>query len=159
MKFDNLLMFTTTAESVIIAAGSGLFSKSIDARAVGTPPIGGPLKADFGGAPADLWIVLIIGTAWVQAANSVTLQVVQADDGPLTTNLQVLRQSPAMTVTGGVLATAGKVLNFGQVPNLTKRFFGLRLIVTTSNVTAGTVTAGLCKGFPSNAASLGSFNT
>lgn len=149
-------MFTAAAgDSMIAGAGNVLFANSIDTRTVGTPALGGPLKADWGGAPVPMWIVLIIGTAWAQAANSVTLQVVQADDGPLTTNLQVLRQSPVMTVTGGVLATAGKVLTLGQIPNMTKRFLGLRLVITTTAVTAGTVHAGLAPHLPSNAQSLG----
>lgn len=157
MKFDQNLMFTATNETVVSAAGNLLFSKSIDTqggKSVGTPAIGGPLKNDWGGAPADLWIALVIGTAWAQAANSVTLQIVQADDGPLTTNLQVLRQSPVMTVTGSVLATAGKVISFGQIPSMTRRHLGIRLVITTTATTTGTVTAGLTKGYPSNSASL-----
>jgi hypothetical protein len=72
-------------------------------------------------------------------------QVVQADDGPLTVNIEVLRQTAAE---GFALFTAGSWFNLGKPPPMDRRFLGVRLVVGTAALTAGIVTGGLTCGHP-----------
>lgn len=146
---DQNLMFADKA-SMVQVIGSLLLPFSVDSRVVGTPILGGPLTHNFGVAN-PFQISLTVTTTFVGATATIQWQVVQADDGPLTTNLQVLRQTAAIPIANFV---AGVTFNLGDVPPMSREFLGLRMVVAVANVTAGNATAGLSLTLPSNASSL-----
>jgi hypothetical protein len=151
MTFDQNLLF---ADNDNLAAGAGnvLLSKSVDSRTAGTPILGGPLTHNFGAANPRLKIALIVTQAFTSGgAATMQWQVVQADDGPLATNLEVLRQSAVIGFAG---FTLGKIIDLGQIPPMSREFLGVRLVIGTAATTAGKVTGGLTPQVPSNASNL-----
>lgn len=156
MKFDQELIFSD-GQSIAQIAGSYVSTNSIDASPpAGTPAIGGPLQSDYGRIDTDLDIVIIVTTALASAgAATIVFQVIQADDGPLTTNVQVLRESRALACGNQPsIVVKGSIFRLGPVPSMTKRYLGLQYTIAVATTTTGIVTAGLAYGVPSNAANL-----
>jgi hypothetical protein len=148
--FDQNLLFADN-QNLAAAAGNVLLATSHDTRVAGTPVIGGPLIRNFGAAnPMDITFVV---TEAFTSGGAATLQwqIIQADDGALTTNLEVLRQTGAE---GFALFTLGSWFHLGKVPSMDRRFLGVRLVIGTAATTAGKVTGGLTAGFPSHSTKL-----
>lgn len=148
--FDQNLLFADN-QQLDAGAGNVLLSFSVDTRVAGTPSIGGPLLKNFGAAnPMDITFVV---TEAFTSGGAATLQwqIVQADDGPLTVNLEVLRQTGAE---GVALFTLGSWFHLGKVPSMDRRFLGVRLVIGTAATTNGAVTGGLTRGFPSHSTKL-----
>lgn len=156
MRFDQELIFSD-GQSIAQVAGSYLSDKSIDASPpAGTPAIGGPLQTDYGRVDTDLDLVIIFTTAVASAgAATLVLQIIQADDAALTTNLEVLRETRALPAgTQPSVFLKGSIFRLGPVPSMTRRYLGLRYVIATATTTTGIVTAGYAYGVPSNAANL-----
>jgi hypothetical protein len=158
--FDQNLIFSDL-QNLAQAAGSYVSTNSIDtwkgkSAAAGTPAIGGPLTGDFGRGNDVMYIVGIVTQAFTSAgAATLQIQVIQADDAALTSNVQVLRETRALAAgTQPSVFTLGKVLNMQNVPSMTKQFLGLQYTIGTATTTAGKITAGLRKGVFSNDSAL-----
>jgi hypothetical protein len=157
--FDQNLLFADN-QNLAQVAGSYV-STSIDtwkgkSAAAGTPAIGGPLVGDYGRANDAMDIVGIVTQAFTSAgAATLQIQIIQADDANLTSNVQVLRETRVLAAgTQPSVFTLGKVLNIGKVPSMTKQFLGLQYGIATATTTAGKITAGLRKGVFSNDSAL-----
>lgn len=157
--FDQNLMFSDQ-QNLAVAAGTVVSTNSIDAwkgksAAAGTPAIGGPLTGDFGRAN-ELDINGIVTQTFTSAgAATLQIQVIQADDAALTTNVEVLREGRALAAgTQPAVYTAGKVFNIGKPPSMTRRYLGLQYTIGAATTTAGKITAGLGRGVPSNTSAL-----
>jgi len=155
MILDKLTMFDDKTALTTWIVGNNLSVFSYDTMPTGVPaavggvggtfgggPIGGPLLHDIGrGKPVFLFGQ--IGTT-ATSAGAPTLQAnfVQADNGPLTTNLV----SIMLTAAAIPLATlvAGYRLPFKTIPGkISKEFIGIQWIVGTAVYTGGTVSAGM----------------
>jgi hypothetical protein len=129
-------------QTVAIAQGTALSTYSIDCGADSTIPQGGTALRDIGrGAPIELLVQVV--TDLDSSGDNTTLKVelVQADDAALTSNLEVLADS-------GIIAqatcVAGYQFRIGSLPGgITKRSVGLRYTIGTATCTAGEVSAGL----------------
>lgn len=145
--FDQNEMFGDNQDLSQIV-GTYLFDHSIDTGASDTPALGGPLVHDFGRANDRRKILAIVDEAFVSAGGGTCqLQIVQADDAALTSNLQVLRETRALTAAELTLGSAIAM----AIPSMSKRYLGLRGNIATATTTAGTLTAGLADQVPSNA--------
>jgi len=77
------------------------------------------------------------------AATSVTVELIQADDGALTTNVESLASSGAIATAAAV---AGKRALDVALPEFTKPYAGFRYTMAGGNYAAGKVTAGFVIG-------------
>jgi hypothetical protein len=119
------------------------------AGVVPTPPTGGPLTN-----LRDVWagnhpeVFVQVGTTIAQASGSITLELVTGDTSAgtdITTSLLVLATTGALTISASV-GVSGYRFRFPpvfSVPLGRQRYLGLRLTITTTAVTAGTITGGL----------------
>lgn len=133
-------------QSLVAGVGNVLSTYSIDTGAAGALPVGYNAR---GNAPHDvgkgmpLEVECQINTSCTSGgAATVQAQLVMADDDALTTNLTVLAQTDAIAVAtlvkGYRFAIAGTV-----PPGVSKRYIGIRYVIGTAAITAGTVTAAL----------------
>jgi hypothetical protein len=156
MLFDKNLTLSDD-QSLAQIAGSYLSDNSIDMGVKQTPPtrvatasgIGGPLIHDWGRIiRPDLELVSIITTTFTSAgAPTLVVQTVQADDGALTTNLEVLTETRAYALAALV---QGSQFPLRMPAGLSRRFFGMRYVIAVATTTAGKVTSGFAAGRQSN---------
>lgn len=133
---------STTAQAVT-TAGAGVPNAAANwGASVGGGPIGGPLLHDFGRGRSLLFTAQI--TTSVTSAGAATVQVnfVQADDGPLATNL-------AVDIFSGVIAKAVLVSGYRflhkRTPGkISQRYIGAQVVIGTAALTAGAYSADLC---------------
>ena len=79
-------------------------------------------------------------TADVSGGTSVQLQLVQADDSAMSTNLEVLEQTDAIAV---ATLKAGYQFRLTRIPpGVTRRYLAMRYVVVGTN-TSGSATAGV----------------
>lgn len=125
------------------AAGNYLGDFSYD-----TGDAGRPILATMGGGTVDLdndqskgnplfLEVVITQTFTSGGAATVQIQAVQADNGALSSNLEVLAQTDAI---GYATLIAGKKYRLAY-DNQTKRYIGVRFVIATATTTAGTATS------------------
>lgn len=153
MDKQNSFCFNTTL--VATAGAAVVLGDVIDlwpAGAVPTPPTGGPLTNLhdlFSGNQPEFFMQ--ITTTAAQSANTCTLALTIADNTALTTNAVTLFTTGAVTVNS--TWTAGYRLRSPlKFPPMLgrQRYVGLLYTVTTTNVTAGAITAGLLWNGPSS---------
>lgn len=77
------------------------------------------------------------------AATSITVELIQADDGALTTNVQSLASSGAIATAAAV---AGNRALDVPLPEFTKPYAGFRYTMAGGNYAAGKITAGFVIG-------------
>lgn len=81
------------------------------------------------------------------AATGLTVEMIQADNAALTTNVVVLGSTGTIVNgTSGVNLKAGTRLLDTPLPAVTKPYFGFRYTAAGGNYGAGTITAGLVTG-------------
>lgn len=138
--------FLSDNQDLAQVVGSYLSLKSIDlwGGAAQTTINGNTPVNDFGRGN-EMEIVVQVATAFVGATATVLVELVQADDEALTTNLQSLTQAPGGSITAGV-PVATLVVGYRWRLNLpsfgiTKRYIGLRYNIFTATTTAGRVNA------------------
>lgn len=136
------------AQTMILAAGSYLSTKSIDMWAGNaarvTTVMGGTPVLDWGRGN-DIELVCQVTTTFVGATATFYVEAIMADDAGLTTNIVSLQQVPGGSVAVGIpVATlvAGYMFRFNTIPlGLSKRFLGLRYTILTAALTAGAISA------------------
>lgn len=80
-------------------------------------------------------------------AATLTIEVIQATNGALTTGIDVLYTHPPLPLAG--LVSGGKAFEMDvPMPKNTKGFLGYRYTVTTGPFTAGRITGGFVPGTP-----------
>jgi hypothetical protein len=139
---EDALNMISDAQNLAQAAGTYLSDNSIDLGATGTVPgnLVGPLIDDVGRAVNLELLVQVIQTFTSGGAATLTVNVVTADNGALTTNLTVV-------ATSGAIALAKLIAGY-QIPvllpaGITQEFIGLQFVIGTAAMTAGKVTATL----------------
>lgn len=162
MILDKLALFDDKTLLTSFIVGANLSAFSYDTGLPDTPRaigpgggIGGPLLHDIGrGRP--IWLLVQIGTAATSGgAATIIARFVSADNGPLTTNLTPILQTPDTVIPLATLA-AGYRFPFKTVPGkVTRQFVGMQYTVGTAVYTAGTISAGLVLGTDDHADILG----
>lgn len=80
-------------------------------------------------------------------AGTLTIEVIQATNGTLTTSVDVLATTTALALAD--LKAGGKAFEMDiPIPKNTKKFIGFRFTVGTGPMTAGKITAGFVPGTP-----------
>lgn len=131
---------STTAQAVT-TAGAGVPNAAANWGASGGGTIGGPLLHDFGRGRRLEFNVQITTTVTSAGAATVQVNFVQADDGPLATNL-------AVDLLSGVIPKATLVTGYrflhGHVPGkISQRYIGAQVVIGTAALTAGAYSADL----------------
>jgi hypothetical protein len=158
MLYDKNLLFSD-AQNLAAGAGTVLCTNSIDTGVAQAPPqavtqvasagIGGPLIHDWGRiVRGDLEFVAIVTTTFTSGgAATVQMQFIQADDGALTVNVEVLEETRAY---GFAALVAGSQLPLRTPVGIKRRFIGVQYVIGTAATTAGNITAGFFAGRQSN---------
>lgn len=140
LDFQNLL---SDNQNIAQAIGNYLSTNSIDlwgqASIPTIPSLGGAVIKDIGRGLIPRLLVQLTQTVTSGGAGTLQVQLVQADDAALTTNLVVLQETIAIALANLV---AGYQFRIEVPPGVTKRFLGCRYVVGGATLTAGTVTAG-----------------
>lgn len=129
-------------QTLAIAVGTALSTKSVDLGANGAAALGGKGYHDVGrGGPVQVWCQ-ITATATSGGAGTLQVELVMADNGALTSNLVILQKTEAIAL---ATLVAGYQFRIGGTvpPGITKQFIGLRYTVATADLTGGTISAGL----------------
>lgn len=122
--------------------------QAVTATAVSTDSIA--MDGLFSGRPGDNFRAYAVVTQDFAAAGAATLtiEVIQATNGALTTSVDVLASSTALALAD--LKAGGKKFELDiPMPKNTKKFLGFRFSVATGPMTAGKITAGFVPGTPS----------
>jgi hypothetical protein len=140
----NTDLTATAGAAVVLGDVLDLWGSVNATTTVGAGLIGGPitnLRDFFGAESPDFFGQITTGVT--QAANTVTFALTIADNILLTTN-------PITLFTTGALAAATLIAGYRfraptdwSVPLGRQRYMGILYTVTTTNVTAGALTAGL----------------
>lgn len=142
MIVDNRLLFSD-AQNLAQAAGTYVSTNAFDNLAAQTAPGGfGTIRKDNFRALENMELLLQIMTTFTSGgAATLQFQVVQADDVALSSGVEVLQETVALALATLVQGYRPRL----RIPTLglTKRYWGLRYIIGTAAMTAGTVTAGL----------------
>lgn len=139
MILDQNLVFSDS-QNLAQAAGSYLSDKSVNLGPVGSPVVGGPLASDLGKGNVPELLVQVVTAFTTSASGTLQVQLVMADDAPLTTNLTVLCETTTLAVAALV---AGYQFRLQLPPGISQQYLGLKYIIGTGAMTAGKVTAGL----------------
>jgi hypothetical protein len=144
MYIDAANRFSDAQSLAGVAAGTALSEKSIYVGTAATVPgMTSATPVNDPGRGGEKEILCQVVEDFDSAGDDTTLfvELVQADDEGLTTNLAVLNRTPIIAQ-----ATMVKGYNFrmGTVPpGVSQAYLGLRFNVGTSTPTAGKITAGL----------------
>jgi hypothetical protein len=116
---------------------------------VASAGIGGPLLHDWGRIiRPDLELVIeLLATFTSGGAATLQVQFIQADDGALTTNVEVLEETRAYALAALVI---GSQIPLRTPVGIKRRFIGLQYVIGTAAFTAGSVFAGYVAGRQSN---------
>lgn len=146
MQLDKNLLFSDDQDlSQVVAAYLSDFS--VDLGVNGSAIGGGKSIKDVGrGFPVE--VLCQVTETFVGATATMSVELIIADDGPLSSNVVSIAQAPGASVTVGIpVATlvAGYQFRIGGTvpPGINKRYIGLRYNIFTATTTAGTITAGL----------------
>lgn len=142
MILDGLLVLCGTvsttnalAGQLVTATGNTLSTNTIDLAPDAT---GGNQTSDMGaGEPLDIEIS-IMQTLTSAGAATVQFQLVQADNAALSTNLEVINETPAF---GYASLTAGRVIRLPWIttePLAPRRYLGMRVVIGTAALTNST---------------------
>lgn len=140
MILDMQTLFSD-AQNLAQAAGSYLSTNTVDLGAAGSAKqTGAAVPYDIGQGMAAQVLAQVTETFTSGGAGTLQAQLVQADDAALTTNLEVLCETPVLA-----LATlkAGYQFRLPSFPYVTRRFIGVRYVIATAAMTAGKATAGI----------------
>lgn len=147
--FDALEMLSDNQDLAQVV-GNYLSDKSIDLwGGAQRTTINGNSPVNDLGRGNELQIVVQVTEAFTGANGTVLVELVQADNEALTSNLQSLTQAPGGSITVGV-AVALLVVGYKwrlAIPRggVSKRYLGLRYNIFTTNMTTGKVSAFLAK--------------
>lgn len=103
-----------------------------------TDSMGNTLVADAGKSPTIELLAQMVETATSGGAATLTVDVVESANANLSSHV-VLHSTPALALATLVAGYQFRI----AIPNITKRYIGLRFTVGTANFTAGKVTAGI----------------
>lgn len=142
MILDGLLVFCGTVSSSNVLAGQLVtaIGNTLSTNAIDTAPNarGGNQTQDMGiGSEVDIE-VSIMQTLTSAGAATVQFQLVQADNAALSTNLEVINETP---VYGYASLVAGTIVNLpweGAAPIVPRRYIGMRVVIGTAALTNGT---------------------
>lgn len=136
---DKQLLFSD-AQDLAQAAGSYLSTNTVDLGDITAGPLGSPIRDPGRGAPIQAW-AQVTTTFTSGGAGTLQVQLVQADNAALSSNLEVLAETAVLAL---ATLVAGYQFRFGSwPPGTSKRYIGLRYVIATATMTAGKVTAGL----------------
>lgn len=143
MLLDTQNLFSR-AQDLAVAVGNHLSDKSIDLGATGSHPWhGSPLSDPGRGLPIYVHAQVVEAFDSDGGAATVQAQLVQADDAALTSNLEVLAETPAVAE---ATLVPGYTFRLSCLPaGISKRYLGLRYVVAGETATAGKVTAGIVR--------------
>lgn len=142
MILDQDLVFSD-AQDIGQVAGTYVSTNAFDNGAAQTIPGGfGTVQKDpLRGLEGMELLIKIIEAVASGGAATVQFQLVQADDAALSSNVDVIAETPAI---GYATLVAGYEVRLAlPKKGITQRYFGLRYIIGTATTTAGTVTAAL----------------
>jgi hypothetical protein len=137
---EDALNMISDQQNLAQAAGTYLSDGSIDLGLTGTVPgnLVGPLIDDLGRVVNLELLVQVVQTFTSGGGATLTVNVVTADNGALTTNLTIVG-------TSGAIALAKLIAGY-QIPvfipgGITQEFLGLQFVIGTAAMTAGKITA------------------
>lgn len=128
------------------AEAAYLSDKSYDIGTPGTPVLasvmGGtvPLNANIGNGNELEALILITEALASSGSATLLVELVQADNEALDSNLEVLAATPAIAYDSAKLAV-GKYISLRSFSMVTKRFLGVRYTIGGATTTAGKVSA------------------
>jgi hypothetical protein len=147
MITDNFTIFSgaLSAAGVLSGQAVGGAASVVSTNSYDTGPrsLGNNQPVDFGqGGPVEFMIQTLVAPA---TPTAVEFQIVQADDGALTSNVEVLVSSGAIPV-ASLVAGAIQFLTPDSNLRASKRYIGVRYVITGTNTTSGTFFASIVAG-------------
>lgn len=147
MILDNFLMLSGAVSAAGVLSGQTVTATAVSTNSVDTNPnaLGSNQPNDLGrGEPLEI-AVSVLTTATAAGAATVTFEFIQADDGALTTNVEVLGSTGPI---GKATLVAGALIPI-HVPSASplapRRYVGVRYTVATGPLTAGSFSAAIVK--------------
>jgi hypothetical protein len=142
MLLDGLLVLAGTVSAANVLAGQLVTAtgNTLGTNAIDLAPNarGGNQAADYGIGKSMTIEISIFQTLTSGGAATVQFQLVQADNAALSTNLEVINETPAFVYSTLV---AGTVLPLGwssSAPTNPRRYMGIRIVIGTAVLTNAT---------------------
>lgn len=147
MILDNFLLLSGGVSASGVLTGQMVTATAVSTNSVDTNPcaLGSNQPNDLGrGEPLEV-AISVLTTATAAGAATVAFEFIQADDGALTTNVEVLASTGPI---GKAALVAGALIPI-HVPSASplapRRYVGVRYTVGTGPLTAGSFTAAMVK--------------
>jgi hypothetical protein len=147
MILDNFLLLSGAVSGAGALTGQAVTVTAVSTNAIDTNPdaLGGNQPNDLGrGEPLEI-AISVLQTATAAGAATVNFELVQADDGALTTNVETLVQTGAVPI---AKLTAGALVPLHldrAAPYAPRRYIGVRYTIGTGPLTAGSFSAAIVK--------------
>ncbi len=141
MILDNDLIFSD-AQDLSQAAGTYVSTNALDNGAAQTAPGGyGTIRKDILRSGFLKVLIQVIEAFASGGSATLIVQLVQADDAALSSNVEILAQTRTLAL--AELAAGARIGLQATAGGLNQRYLGLRYVIGTATTTAGTITAGL----------------
>lgn len=147
MILDNFLLLSGGVSGAGALSGQAVTVTAVSTNAIDTNPdsLGGNQPNDLGrGEPLDI-AISVLQTATAAGAATVNFELVQADDGALTTNVETLVQTGAVPIAKLTAGTLVPLHLDRAAPYTPRRYIGVRYTIGTGPLTAGSFTAAIVK--------------
>lgn len=147
MILDYFLMLSGGVSGQGVLSGQAVTATAVSTNSVDTNPcaVGGNQPNDVGrGEPLEIAIGTLVAATAAGGA-TVNFEMIQADDGALTANVETLVQTGPIPV---AKLTVGAIVPLHldrAAPYTPRRYIGVRYTVTNGPLTAGTFTATIVK--------------
>lgn len=147
MILDNFLLLSGSVSAAGALAGQAVTVTAVSTNSVDTNPcaLGSNQPNDMGrGEPLEIAISTLIAATAAGAA-TVNFELIQADDGALTTNVETLVQTGAIPIAKLTLGALVPLHLDRAAPYAPRRYIGVRYTIGTGPLTAGSFTAAIVK--------------
>lgn len=147
MILDNFLLLSGAVSAQGVLTGQAVTATAVSTNSVDTNPcaLGSNQPNDLGrGEPLEIAISTLIAATAAGAA-TVNFEYIQADDGALTTNVEILVQTGPIPIAKLTLGALVPLHLDRAAPYTPRRYVGVRYTVGTGPLTAGSFSAAIVK--------------
>jgi len=145
MILDNFALLSGSVSAAGALSGQAVTSTAVSTNSYDTGPLalGGNQAGDIGRGEELFVAISTLVAAAAAGSATVNFEIIQADDGALTTNVETLAQTGPIPK-ASLAAGATVLLQVGRAtPLAPRRYIGVRYTVGTGPLTAGTFTAAI----------------
>jgi hypothetical protein len=147
MILDAFLLLSGTVSGSGTLTGQAVTTTAVSTNSIDTGPdsLGGNQASDLGrGTPLEI-AISVLQTATAAGGATVNFELIQADDGALTTNVETIVQTGAIPIAKLTAGTLVPLHLDRAAPYAPRRYIGVRYTIGTGPLTGGSFSAAIVR--------------